>query len=490
MTCNVYIGDYNETHMMVTCSEPGMEHELSEYFTFKVPGYQFMPAYKTGRWSGDIRLFNRQTQTLYKGLVSHVEKWAEKLGYTVEKDKSFASTEFTTEEALAFIKSLELPDWLDLETRDYQVESFVKAVQERRLTILSPTGSGKSLIIYLIARYYDLKTLIIVPTKQLVHQMSDDLKSYGYDKDIHLIYSGKDKNSPHKFSVTTWQSIFRLKKDFFEQFEVVIVDETHQAKANSIRSILEKCTKIKFRFGTTGTLDDHNANKWVIEGLLGPVHRVVTSSQLIEDKVLAKFDIAAIVLKYPEELCAMMKGQSYQNEINFIVGNEKRNRLIVNLVTKIRGNNLVLFNFVTKHGDPLHKMFLESTDRPIYYMHGGIDASIRNDMRAQIEKEKDAIIVGSIKAVATGTNIVKLDNIFFTAPSKSRITTLQAIGRVLRKSETKKTATLYDIVDSLEVPSKTGKSSRMNYALRHFFERLKIYKSENFPFKVYNTRIK
>ena len=489
MTETVYIGQFNETYMMVTCSNEGMEWELAEHFTFLVPGHKFMPAFKTGRWDGKIRLYNRQTQTLYKGLVSHVEKWAEKCGYVVKKDPSFKEQPFTLEQATEFIQSINLPDWI--ETRDYQIESFIKAIQMQRLTILSPTGSGKSLIIYLIARYLDMKTLIIVPTKQLVHQMAGDIKSYGYDDDVHLIYSGKDKQTDLKISVTTWQSIFRLRKDFFDQFDVVLVDETHQAKANSIRNILEKCTNIVWRYGTTGTLDGSNANKWVIEGLLGPVHRVVTSIQLIEDKVLSAFKIACIILDHPADLKDMLKGQSYQTEIDHIVTNEKRNKLIVEMVTRTKGNNLVLFNFVKKHGDVLHKMFKEATDRPIYYMHGGIDAGIRDEMRAQIEKEDDAIIVGSIKAVATGTNIVRLNNIFFTSPSKSRITTLQAIGRVLRKSKIKTKATLYDIVDDLTpVNPKTKKRGRLNYAMRHFLERLKIYKSENFPFKVYNVKVK
>lgn len=488
MTETVFIGQLNETHMMVTCSNEGMEWELAEHFTFLVPGHKFMPAFKTGRWDGKIRLYNRQTQTLYKGLVSHVEKWAAKCGYVVKKDPTFKPDPFTIEQALEFVKSIDLPDWIEI--RDYQLQSFVKAIQERRLTILSPTGSGKSLIIYLIARYLDTKTLVIVPTKQLVHQMAGDIKSYGYKDDVHLIYSGKDKYTDKNISVTTWQSIFRLRKDFFDQFAVVIVDETHQAKANSIRSILEKCSAIVFRYGTTGTLDGSNANKWLIEGLLGPVHRVVTSMELIEDKVLAAFNIAAIVVKHPDSFCEMLKGQNYQTELDYIIASEKRNKLIVDLVCKTKGNNLVLFNYVKKHGDVLHKMFKEATDRPIYYMHGGVDAGIRDEMRAQIEKEENAIIVGSIKAVATGTNIVRLNNIFFTSPSKSRITTLQAIGRVLRKSKSKVKATLYDIADDLSLKSKTGKSSHLNYAMRHFLERLKIYKSENFPFKVYNVRIK
>jgi len=473
--------------MLVTCSNKGMEYELSEYFTFKVPGFRFMPAFKRGSWDGKIRLFNTRLNILYKGLITHVEKWAAKNNYKVDIDESWKDTEFTTKQALEFISSLNLPK--EITPRNYQIESFVEAIRKKRLTILSPTGSGKSLIIYLIIRYLNLKTLIIVPKVTLVHQLAEDIKSYGYKEEIHKIFSGEDKQTDKLYSITTWQSIFRLKKEFFDQYHVVIVDETHQAKSASIKSCLEKCINIIYRYGTTGTLDGENANKWVIEGLLGPVHKVTSSSELIENKILAKFNIKILVLKYTEAITDMVKGLPYQKELAFIVGYEKRNDLIVNLVTKIPGNNLVLFRFIEKHGDILLKKFQEKTDRPIYYIHGGIDAKIREKMRADIENEKNAIILGSIQAIGVGTNIIKLNNIFFTSPSKSRITNLQAIGRVLRKSKIKTTATLYDIADDLSVKTKRNKS-HFNYTMRHFLERLKIYKSENFPFKIFNIKVK
>lgn len=483
----IYIENYNEVHLLVTGSNDGLEHELSELFTFHVPGYKFMPAYKRGIWDGRIRLYNRSTKLIYKGLVNRIIKWADQQEYQVEIGDNVIdkSPNISDQDVEQFVEQLNLPDWLD--QRSYQLESFKHAINSNRATILSPTGSGKSLIIYMIMRYLNNKTLIVVPTTGLVHQMADDFASYHYDQDVHLIYSGKDKQFDQNVAITTWQSIHRLPRNWFDQFDTVIVDETHQAKAKSITNILEKLSTCKYRFGTTGTLDGTQTNQLVIEGLLGPVHRMVSTSQLIDDEVLAKFNIEALVVKYPAEIVQTNQHNSYQDEVDLIVTNPDRNQLIYKLVSSISGNNLVLFNFVDKHGKQLEKLFRDKSDRPIYYIDGSVDPAERNRMRSAIEKETDCIVIASQKAFATGTNVVRLNNIFFTSPSKSRIQTLQAIGRVLRKSPIKQQATLFDLADDLS--TERNDKRRYNYTMVHFFERLKIYKNEQFPFQIRNIRL-
>lgn len=277
---------------------------------------------------------------------------------------------------------------------------------------------------------------------------------------------------------STWQSIFRMPRTWFQQFGCVIVDEVHGAKAKSLTSILEKMTNTKYRFGTTGTLDGAEANELVIEGLLGPISRVVTTDSLIKKEVLADFSVNCVLLKWDDKACQVVSQYTYQEEVDWLVNNEKRNKIITQMVVNKPGNNLVLVNFVDKHAKHLLEMLQKATDRPIYYIHGGVPAEIRDGYRTQIEKETDAIILATTKAFATGTNIKRLNNIYFTHPSKSRITTLQAIGRVLRRSNEKTSACLYDIVDDLSY------EKRQNFSMRHFYERLKIYVAEKFPYKI------
>jgi len=475
----IQILKYNETFIKII-AEKFICHELQDYFTFYVPGYKHMPAYKQGRWDGQIKLFNLKTHLIYFGLFHQILKFANQRDYEVSYSSDFADTPFSVSEATTFIKSLNLP----FEVRDYQVNSFVHAVRSHRRLILSPTGSGKSLSIYLLYKYYNTKTLLIVPTTGLVHQMASDFKSYGYDQEIHTITSGKEKNSDCNLIISTWQSIYKMDKDWYSQFNLCIVDESHLAKGQSLTTIMTNLVSCKYKFGFTGTLDGTATNKMVLEGLFGQVYQTTTTDTLIKEGHLAELKIKCIVFKYSDEIRKMAKHLNYQQEIDYIVHNMSRNKFIKNLSLSLEGNTLILFQYVEKHGNVLYQLIKHATDRPVYFVHGGIDGEERNDLRQLVETQNNAIIIASVQVFSTGINIKSLKNIIFTSPSKSRVRTLQSIGRVLRKTEDKTNSVLYDLVDDLSW------KSRKNYTLTHFIERLKIYNQEKFPFKTYNVELK
>ena len=337
------------------------------------------------------------------------------------------------------------------------------------------------------------KVLIIVPTTSLVYQMAKDFKDYGFDQDVHCITSGVDKNALEQVTVSTWQSIYKMPKSYFDQFDCVIGDEAHLFKSKSLTTIMTNLTSCKYRFGLTGTLDGAQTHKLVLEGLFGPVKQVVKTKELIDNKQLADFDIKAIVLKYGDEACKALKEAKYQDEVDWIVRNEERNKFLANLALSLKGNTLMLFQFVEKHGKVLEQMITERVEegRKVFYVHGGTDADTRESVRAITEKENNAIIVASYGTFSTGINIKRLHNIIFTSPTKSRVRTLQSIGRGLRKGggdeeagiEEKEQATLFDIADDL-----TWKA-RVNYTLKHFAERVKIYNDEKFNYKIYKVKL-
>ena len=476
----------NEAFIKVECDK-GTAQELSDYFCFFVPGYQFTPAYKSRMWDGRIRLFDLRSFTIYHGLVPYIEKFCNERDYTIEIDSDVSSTEnYSLVEAKEFIDTLNLPH----EVRDYQLKSFVHAIRNKRILLLSPTASGKSLILYLIVRHLQLqykKGLLIVPTTSLVEQMFSDFKSYGYDSDqyCHRQYSGKEKHTNSFLTITTWQSIYKNDKDYFEQFDFILGDEAHQFKAKSLTTILSGCTNAKYRIGTTGTLDGTQTHRLVLEGLFGPVYKATSTSELIEKGQLADFKIKCLILKYPEPLCKMAKDWDYNTEIDFIVQNKTRNEFIKNLSLSLEGNTLILFQFVEKHGKNLYSIIKDSAGkRHVFFVFGGTDVEIRESIRAITEKESDAIIVASYGTFSTGVNIRNLHNIIFASPSKSRIRNLQSIGRGLRIGENKTEATLFDIVDDFRV----GKFA--NFSLKHFIERVKIYDDEKFNYKFYNIELK
>lgn len=483
---NIRVQKLNEVLFKIDC-ERSTAMELSERFSFYAKNFQYHPRFQNKVWDGKIRLFNLKTYTLPCGLKEELIKFAEENGYSIEFEKIPADFEFSVFEAEEFIKALHLPE--KFEIRPYQMEAFVNCVRKRRLTALLPTASGKSLLLYLLTRIYSKKTLLVVPRTALVLQMASDFEEYGYNEPIHKITSGVEKLTDDMLTISTWQSIYKMPKNWFNQFSVIIVDEVHEAKADSLTSIMNKCTHVKYRFGVTGTTDNMEVHEMCITGLFGEIKRFATTAELIKAGYLAEFSIKSIVLKYPEVICKIMYKQEYHAEIDYIVRDHDRNVFLRNLVLSLKGNTLLLFQFVEKHGEILHKMIADKAplNRKVFYIAGSgagkTDAETREEIRRLVEKEENAIIIASIGTSGMGTNMVRIHNAIFASPSKSKIRNLQAIGRYLRKGEDKTSATLYDIVDDLST------KSYENYALKHFKERMKIYNEEEFPNKIYYVDI-
>ena len=483
----IIITKVDEAFVHIEC-ERNIAQELSDYFTFFVPGYQFTPAYKNRIWDGKIRMMDLRNNKMYHGLVAYIEKFCEERQYKIIIDPKVNLTEnFSIKEANEFIATLNLP----FEVRDYQLNSFVLAIRNKRILLLSPTASGKSLILYLILRMIQemdyKKGLLIVPTTSLVEQMFTDFKSYGYDADehCHRQYSGKEKHTNSFLTITTWQSIYKNPQEWFEQFDFVLGDEAHQFKAKSLTTILTGLNQAKYRIGCTGTLDGTQTHKLVLEGLFGPVFKSITTKELIDSDHLAAFKIKCLILKYPEPVCKSAKDWDYHGEMDYIVRNKQRNAFIKNLALSLKGNSLVLFQLVEKHGRELYRLVdAEKGKRKIFFVFGGTDVEVRESIRAITEKENDAIIIASYGTFSTGINIRNLHNVVFASPSKSRVRNLQSIGRGLRKGDNKEEATLYDIADDF----RTGKFT--NYTLKHFVERVKIYDDEKFEYKFYNIEMK
>jgi len=492
---DLVIKKVNESYIKIDC-ERHIAKELSEYFQFYVPGYQFVPAFRNKIWDGKVRLYNLQTSQIYFGLLPYLQLFCEEREYTVEcQDNVDVENEYPLYHAKKFIESLNLHARGEpLEARDYQIDAFVHAMQRKRALLLSPTASGKSLIIYLIFqqlhKYQNLKGLVVVPTTSLVEQLYSDFADYNNENMeplLHRIYQGKEKVTDKPLTISTWQSLYKMPKEYFEQFDYVIGDEAHNFKAQSLTSILTSCTNAKYRIGLTGTLDGTKTHKLVLEGLFGPVKKVITTKELIDTNRVSNFEIKCLVLKHSDEIAKEYKQKTYQEEIQYLISNTARNKFIKNLAVSLGNNTLILYQMVEKHGEVLYNMIKDTKkigNRKVFFVHGGTETSDREEIRRIMEIENDAIIVASFGTFSTGINIRNLHNIIFAMPTKSTIRTLQSIGRGLRQADGKDIATLYDIADDMRV----GK--HMNFTLKHFVERVKIYNEEKFPYKMYKIGLK
>ena len=478
----IEVSKKDEVFLKIAC-EASVAQELCDFFTFTVPGHTFMPAYRMKIWDGKIRLFNIHNRLLYGGLLEYVFIFAEKRNYEVKPDGNWWKPR-KIEKNEEFLNNLKLP----FEPRDYQLDGFHHALSYKKTLLVSPTASGKSLIIYLIVRALNVKTLIIVPTTSLVSQLYSDFQEYGWDsaKYCHQVYAGQDKVSDKLVVISTWQSIYKLNKKTFEPYRLVIGDEAHGFKSKSLTTLMTKCVNAEYRIGTTGTLDGTQTHKLVLEGLFGKVYKVTTTKKLMDRKELSSLHVEIILLKYPDVICEQFKQIKYADEIEFLVGHEKRNKYIRNLVLSLEGNTLLLFRLVKKHGRILYDMIKEEADvnRKTFFVFGGTETETREQIRAIAETERDAIIVASYGVFSTGINIRNLHNIVFSSPFKSRIRNLQSIGRGLRLSDNNQETVLYDIADDLRW------KNRKNYAYRHHEDRMKIYDEENVPYKIYNISLK
>tara|TARA_R100001082_G_scaffold110804_1_gene91847 strand:+ start:1354 stop:2835 length:1482 start_codon:yes stop_codon:yes gene_type:complete len=483
---SIHIKPYDDVYIKVDC-ERGVAKELSDFFTFKVPNYQYTPAFKNKAWDGQIRLYNIYKQTIYKGLLDYILKFAEDRDYKVTSSLDIQDYNFTKDGIKSFIEThLNIP----YSPYEHQIDAVHHAINNDRCLLLSPTGSGKSLIIYSLMRYYsdkindDKKILIIVPTTGLVSQMISDFKDYSKDtkwnagKNCHAIFSGQDKSTDKKIVISTWQSIHNMNEKYFDQFEAVFGDECHLFKAKSLTKIMSKLKKCPYRFGTTGTLDDSQTHKLVIEGLFGRVFKVTTTKQLMEENLLSELKIDCITLSYSDEEVQEIKRAKYIEEIKWLIASEKRNKFIQNLASNVEGNTLLLFNYVKEHGVPLYENLKKKhKDKPIFMIHGGTSVEQREEIRNIVDKEKNAILVASYGTCSTGINIKNIHNIIFASPSRSVIRVLQSIGRGLRTSKTKNKVRLYDISDDLKY------LKYVNHTYKHLHERIKIYNKERFDFK-------
>lgn len=469
----IHIKKVDETHCKIS-GDPEIILQISQRYTFEVHNAKFQPKFRSGQWDGKIKLFKAASGLFPIGLHNDLIQFLYDEKILFQSDV-YTATDVTDESIDAHIDSLNLPFTLF----DYQVSAIKYCIQNTRGIVLSATSSGKTVLIHSIAQWYKnlgKKVLIIFPTATLVKQTKTALIEYGAEEsEIHQIYAGQDKNTEQPIVLSTWQSIFEQYTEYFNQFDVVLTDECHTATAKSLSGIIDKLKKCQYKFGFTGTLDDAKCNQLQLIGSFGEIFTASTARQLIDSGNAPDLHIKIVLLKHQYQ-----KFADYQDEINYLVSSDSRNQFITNLVKKLPGNTLVLFTLVERHGDILYKKFQNEIDKPIHFVSGKVNVDEREDIRVQFEDEDNSVILASYGTFQLGISIKKIHNIVFAAPSKSKIRTLQSIGRVLRSHKSKEIAYVYDIADDIG----------SNFTKNHLEERIKHYSKQQFDFNIHNHNLK
>ena len=491
---------FNESHLKIQTTDWGIDSELSEFFSFFVDGYKFMPKFKSGQWSGKINLFDVRSKKLPKGLLKVAVKFCKSRNYTFNIEPELnPRTDITEAEVNTFIKSIPVTSkGKEINIRDYQVEAIQQSMKYYRSMLISPTASGKSLILYNKIRYHidvlDHNVVLIVPTVALTRQMETDFIDYstknGWDVESHtqLLYSGKEKLFNKKLLISTWQSLMAMSKNnkeayrhIIERTDLLCIDEVHSFSSTATLDIANSFVNTKWRTGTTGTLDDSKVNKLQLIGIMSEPFQVITTKQLMDANSIVKLKINVLKLQYPDEYKKQLSGMNYKDEIKHLVTLDARNQFISELATRCKGVTLVLFTFIELHGNTLYKKIQElNPDRVVKYIHGGVDVDEREQVRVLAETDDNCIIIASASIFSTGTNIPSIENIIFAMPTKSTIRIRQSIGRGLRLRKGKTQCNLFDISDDLTLKSYT------NTTFIHMLARIDIYKKEQFEFVMQN----
>lgn len=495
----IYVNKLSETYIYVESSEE-VESNITDHFSFLVDGYRFMPAFKNGKWDGYIRLYNPNIKKLYTGLLSSLIEFAEIYNHEIIFDESISIEQEYSDEYIT--------DWLDnqvlhahgeeITIRDYQFDIVFQFLKNKRLVIRAATGSGKSLIIYLICKFFvehNKKILIQTDSTNLVEQLYTDfidysvLNKFDVENNTQKITASYSKELNKSIVISTWQSQYSsLKKNtnhINSYFDVIINDETHKADAKSITAIFESCHDISWRIGLTGSLKKTKLNKLALEGLIGKIYKSITTRELIDRGESCDLNINILMLDYDDHTKKVIKKEKfdYIKLTEFIKLCQERNRLMINLAAKKSGNSIILFNH-EEHGFALVDICKELyPEIPVFFINKSVKGKIREEIRKQIEQLEKCIVIGSYGTVATGWSVKRLHNLIFGFPYKSVTRILQSLGRMLRTHDTKKIANVYDISDILS----NNKTAIFNKQTQ---ERAKIYIEEKLRFKTFKIEIK
>jgi superfamily II DNA or RNA helicase len=483
---------------------------LNEILTFEVPNAKFTPQYKARVWDGKIRLYNTRDMKLLIGHIETLNKFCDKNGYEIEVDsevyKQVINDDYNEKAVDDFIDSLDLSSY-DKKSKEFEkIEPYPEQrmavhtiIKDNRRLMLSPTSSGKSLIAYIICRWYihnkkKGQFLITVPTTMLVEQMLENFKEYseynGWDADAHthVIYAGKDKKTKKKIVVSTWQSIYKLQKPYFKNFSLAIADECHNVQGKSLQAIYSKLVNANIRVGMTGTLSGMKCSQIQIEGYMGLTKTITTIKELTDNKRIAKPKVKSIFLDYPKAESFDIKKFTYQEEIKYLNAHEKRTNILTKVFSKLKGNVLILFANVA-HGQMLYDDFQKygTESYIITGKHGTVTA--HNAITDLMDREDGIVTFATYSKLSTGISIKNIQYVVFASPSKSQIRVLQSLGRGLRKHKTKDKVTIVDFVDDLTYLKRGGKNTHENYAYQHGLKRLEIYMKAEIDYEIKKLKV-
>ena len=441
----------NTINSQLITDNPKLMSALEGIYSFKVPGAEYSPQYKRHSWDGKKKFFSKKGQ-FKTGILDIVLGDLAKVGATptiIDSRKFRDSTE---------------PHLFDKITYyDYQARTIDEALSKKRLVVKAPTGSGKTLIMAgLVKALSGRKMILFFNAKHLLRQTYDFLKSLGIP-DLGICYS--EGFIEGDVMLCTIQSVEKI-LDTHLDCEVIMVDECHEfCNGKTTLAAIQSFPNANYRYGFTATPPNQKISKFNLIGGLGPVFSVATTKELVDSGKLTKPIIQIIERSYTAKDAdnEMTYADIYEE---FIVNNEERNNKIKEITNDIKKNNprsrILVLTKSLDHGRALEDLLGGNCE----FLQGCDSIEERYNAISRFRGHGDSSILIGTKILQTGVNIEEITHLINARGMKSEIATLQALGRALRKHETKEQVFVYDFLD------------QEKYLLNHSLERVKHYKAE------------
>ena len=451
----------NTINSRIETDNPKLLKALYDLFSFKVPGAEYSAAYRRRNWDGKQHFISSRG-VFQTGLLPRIISTLKK----IECDP----------ELVYFKKSLETKEPLDHQIPnftyyDYQEKLISYALEKKRGIVKSPTGSGKTLIMAgLIQALAGRKMVILFNAKQLLTQTYEFLSTTCGMDNIGLCYG--EGYIYGDIMLCTVQSIEKILDTHLEEAEVLMVDECHEfANGKTTLAALRSFPKALYRIGFTATPPNEDIPRYNLEGSLGGVVEDVTTSSLVEDGKLSKPIIQLVNRTYSAS--GADEDMSYLEVYEeYIVNNKLRNETIREIVDDIKKKNkqarILVLTKSLDHGRTLENLL----GGECQFLEGADSIGERYQAISRFRGCRGSSVLIGTKILQTGINIEEITHFINARGMKSEIATLQALGRALRRHDSKDKVYVYDFLD------------KEKYLQAHSFARKKHYENEGHTVKV------
>jgi superfamily II DNA or RNA helicase len=467
----------------VNCKIQGLDLDLRKRlvakFKYELPYARHMPAFKLGRWDGKVPYFNLGGTT-YINLLPEIIPWLDERNVHIEIVDERPAQDFqfdpVSEDSFSHIHwpKGHVAEGQPIVLRDYQVEVINTFLENPTGIQEVATGAGKTIMTAALSSKVEPygRSLVIVPNISLVTQTEADYRNLGLDVGV---FFGDRKEYDKTHTICTWQSLNNIGKKekdelvkmvsteaFFDGVIAVIVDETHQAKAEVLKGLLtDQLAHVPIRWGLTGTIPKEQFEQVALQVSLGNVLNQLSAAELQGKGVLSNCHVNIIQTEEHREF------NNYQSELSYLTTDETRLDYLASLIQTINegGNTLVLVDRISAGEGLVSRL----GDRAVF-VSGGMDDKDRKAEYDEVASVDDKIIVATYGVAAVGINIPRIFNLVLLEPGKSFVRVIQSIGRGIRKAEDKDFVQIWDITGNCK------------FAKRHLTKRKQFYREASYPF--------